>query len=111
MDSTTPQTPYDLDTRLNTVNELARTALGHGRKDDADRLFNLAIRLLDIEDKAEPSEVKEEQKKPEYVSKFVYPPCGPDCLICFPVLPPVKGPDVCADPGCGICHPWNKEVE
>lgn len=125
MDSKTPQTPYDLDTRLLTINKLAKTAQARGRWLDADRLFELAFKLLGYvanakpeaspESKSEPPEVKEEPTK----SKVLWN-CGlPDCRICFPSifetmrieLKDVELPKVCADPGCGICHPWNKEVE
>lgn len=109
MDLTTPQTSYDLDTRLNSINSLAETSLRSGDAARTNRLFELAFKLLDPnESKSEPPEVKEEPKKAEYKSKFKYPPCGRDCLLCYPKP---ELPKVCADPGCGICHPWNKEVE
>lgn len=114
MDSTTPQTPYDLDTRLLTINKLAKTAQSRGRWLDADRLFELAFKLLDPNKEAKPSnpakvDTQEDSRSDEYEIE----PCGnKDCLICDPTRGTKKElPKVCGDPGCGICHPWNKEVE
>lgn len=102
MDSTTPQTPYDLDTRLNTINELAKTAHGRSRWEDGDKLFALAFKLLGLGGiSANKEDVQE--ALPQFVCK------RPFCLICRPEAnKTVEYP--CTDPGCGICHPWNKEV-
>lgn len=84
MANTFPKTPRELDRRLDSINSLASTAHYSGLTEEADHLINMAIcLLLDSEE----SEAKEE-----------------------PAVTP-ELPKVCDDPGCGICHPWNKEVE
>ena len=46
MANTFPQTPYDLDTRINSINQLAKTAFDWGKDEDGEALLNMAICLL-----------------------------------------------------------------